>query len=167
MKAKIIVGLAVAAATVLAFVAIGAISSLTLRKPAPEVRFAALSGETFSTSELRGKVALVAFWATYCEPCVREMPALVETHRKFSARGYETVAVAVWRDDPRRVMEFGKVLPFKVALDASGATAMGFGKVRITPTVFLIDKEGRVLARYVGAPDWGRLHKLVERELGG
>ena len=130
------------------------------------MRFAALSGETFSTSELRGKVVLVTFWATYCKPCVREMPTIVETHRKFAARGYETVAVAVWRDDPRRVMEFSKALPFKVALDTSGTIAVEFGKVRITPTLFLIDKEGRVLARYVGAPDWERLHELVERELG-
>jgi peroxiredoxin len=166
MKAKIIVGLGALAAAALALAAIAAISGLTLRKPAPDVRFAALSGETFSTSDLRGKVVLVTFWATYCNPCMREMPKLVETHNRFAPRGYETVAVAVWRDDPRRVTQFSEALPFKVALDTSGTIALEFGKVRTTPTTFLLDKQGRVLARYVGAPDWARLHKLVERELG-
>ena len=166
MRAKIIAGLGALAAVVLAFAAIATISSFTLRKPAPDVRFAALSGETFSTTELRGKVVLVTFWATYCKPCLHEMPTVVETHRKFAPLGYETVAVAVSRDDPRRVAELGSALPFKVVLDGTGTLAAKFGRVRITPTTFLIDKKGRVLARYVGAPDWARLHQLVEQALG-
>jgi peroxiredoxin len=166
MKAKIIVGAATLALAAITLAAIAVIADFTLRTPAPDVRFAALSGETFSTSDLRGKVVLVTFWATYCNPCLREMPKLAETHKSFAPRGYETVAVAVWRDDPRRVREFARSLPFKVAVDRSGSIAVEFGNVRITPTLILIDKKGRILARYVGAPDWARVHKLVERELG-
>ena len=92
---------------------------------------------------------------------------MVETHRKFSARGYETIAVAVRRDDPDRVAQFTArhALPFKVALDSSGELAREFGKVRITPTTFLIGKNGKVLRRYVGEPDWTEFQRLVEREL--
>jgi peroxiredoxin len=167
MKAKIIVGLGALAAAIVALAAIGAVSSLTLRKPAPDVRFTALSGEALSTAELRGKVVLVNFWATYCPSCVQEMPRIVEAHRKFAPRGYETIAIAVRHDNPHRVAQFAasRSLPFKVALDSSGVLAKEFGNVRITPMSFLIDKQGRVLRRYIGEPDWTELHELVEREL--
>ena len=159
---KIIFGLALAAA-------IAAVSMLVLLPvpKAPEVRFAELSGESFSTSELRGKVVLVNFWATYCTSCMQEMPKIVETHNKFAARGFETVAVAVRQDHPGRVAEFAArgALPFRVALDSSGQVARGFGNVRITPTSFLIDKQGRMIRRYVGTPNWTEFHELVEREL--
>jgi peroxiredoxin len=166
MKAKIIVGLAVAA---YALVALAAAAAFVFLKPASvdNVRFSALSGETFSTSELRGKVVLVNFWATYCASCVSEMPKFVEAHKKFAARGYETVAVAVRQDDPGRVAQFAanRALPFKVALDSSGDAARHFGNVRLTPTSFLIDKQGRVLRRYVGEPNWAEFHQLVEKAL--
>src|SRR5512138_410097 len=89
--------------------------------PAPYVRFATLSGETVSTAELRGKVVLVNFWATWCADCVREIPKMVETWRKYAPRGYEMLAVAVQSDDPRQVAKFAKerALPFKVARDAN------------------------------------------------
>ena len=167
MKAKIIVGFGTIAAAAVLVAAISAISALTLFKPAPDVRFTALSGETFSTSELRGKVVLVNFWATYCASCVQEMPKIVDTHKKFAPRGYETVAVAVRHDNPHRVAQFAANhgLPFKVALDSSGQLAKEFGNVRVTPMSFLIDKQGRVLRRYVGEPNWTEFHELVEREL--
>lgn len=167
MKAKILVGLGAALLASVTIAAIAAVASFTLTRPAPEVQFKAISGETFSTSELRGKVVLVNFWATYCGPCMKDMPKVIDAHRKFSPRGYETIAVAVWRDDPDRVAQYTSkhALPFRVALDSSGELAREFGNVRITPTIFLIDKNGKVLRRYVGEPDWTELHKLAERAL--
>ena len=167
MKAKIIVGLGVGA---YALVVLAAVYAFVFLKPASvdEVRFSALSGGTFSTSELRGKVIAVNFWATYCGSCIAEMPKFVETHQKFSARGYETIALAVRQDNPERVAEFAasRALPFRMALDSSGAAARQFGNVRITPTTFLIDREGRVLRRYIGEPNWAEFHQLVEKALG-
>jgi peroxiredoxin len=167
MKAKLIIGLGAALLASIAIAAIAAVASLTLTRPAPEVKFSTLAGDTFSTSELRGKVVLVNFWATYCAECLKEMPKLVDAHRKFSPRGYETIAVAVRRDDPDRVARFAAkhALPFKVALDSSGELGREFGNVRITPMSFLIGKNGKILRRYVGAPDWAEFHQLVEREL--
>ncbi len=166
MRAKIIVGLAIGA---YALVVLAAVAAFVFLKPASvhEVRFSTLTGGTFSTAEMRGKVVLVNFWATYCGSCIAEMPKFVETHKKFAARGYDTIAVAVRQDSPQRVAEFAATnnLPFRIALDSSGAAARQFGNVRITPTTFLIDREGRVLRRYIGEPNWTEFHQLVEKAL--
>jgi peroxiredoxin len=134
---------------------------------APEARFATLAGETFSTSQLRGKVLIVSFWATDCPMCLAEMPKLVDLHRKYAARDFDTVAVAVKHDSPTRVADYTRRrgLPFNVALDRSGDIARIFGNIRITPTTIVLDKQGRVLKSYVGEPNWKELDRVVERAL--
>ena len=150
-------------------VAIIAAAALFFSRPAaaPEVRFATLAGESLATSDLRGKVVLVNFWATSCVTCVKEMPMLVETHRKFAPRGYATVAVAMSYDHPNFVAEYVQKnrLPFHVALDTSGEVAKGFGGVSLTPTTFILDRHGRIVKRYLGEPDEGDLHALLEKTL--
>jgi peroxiredoxin len=163
MKTGIIVGLT---ALVLG---IGASLALQTRETsAPEVRFATLSGDSFATSDLRGKVVLVNFWATSCVSCVQEMPKMIETYKKYAPRGYEMVAVAMSYDHPNQVAAFAKsrALPFKVALDTNGAIAKSFGDIRITPTTFLLDRKGRVLKQYLGEPDWAEFHGLLDKALG-
>jgi peroxiredoxin len=162
MKARII-----AVAATLAIAAWAAYVSLR-PAPAPHVRFATLAGESVSTDELRGKVVLVNFWATWCASCLVEMPNLVDTHRKYVSRGYETVAIAVQKDDPTLVAQFAarRSLPFTVALDTTGEVAAGFDVPRVTPVSYLIDRHGRVLKRYVGEPDWAELHAAIEEALG-
>jgi peroxiredoxin len=140
---------------------------MTGAKPAPQVTFNTLGGKSFDTAALKGKVVLVNFWATSCVTCVAEMPSIAQTHQKFAAKGYETLAVAMQYDPPNYVLRFAKekALPFDIALDTSGAVAKGFGDVRMTPTTFLIDKQGRIIKQYLGTPDFAELHALVEREL--
>lgn len=142
---------------------------LTGGREAPKATFTLLSGETLALESLKGKVVLVNFWATSCPGCIREMPKLVETHDKYRAKGYETVAVAMSYDPPEYVRAFADKnrLPFKVALDADGGNAKAFGEVRLTPTSFLLDKEGRVVRRILGEPDFAKLHQLIEEKLGG
>ena len=154
--------LAVLAATV--FAACGASFE---KKAAPTVTFVAITGETIPISALRGKVLLVNFWATDCPICLKEMPQLIETHRKFQARGYETVAVAMWYDPPIRVKQFSeqRALPFKVTFDPVGEHAKVFGDVTLTPTTFVIDKRGTIVSRIVGEPDFAKLHALIEEQL--
>ena len=137
------------------------------RESAPESNFVLLDGSRASTTDLRGKVTLVNFWATTCVTCVKEMPALVATHQKFAERGYETVAVAMAYDPPHWVLNFAQTrqLPFKVAIDNTGEIAKAWGDVKLTPTTYLLDKEGRIVKRYVGEPEMGALHQLIEELL--
>lgn len=138
------------------------------RDVAPESTFVLLDGSKTTTSQLKGKVTLVNFWATSCVSCVKEMPALIDTHNKFQARGYETVAVAMSYDEPRFVVNFAqsRQLPFKVAIDNTGEIAQSWGDVKLTPTTYLLDKQGKIVKRFVGEPDMGALHQLIEQLLG-
>ncbi len=134
---------------------------------APEFSYTLLDGRKASSSELRGKVVLINFWATSCTTCVAEMPQLIATHEKFKARGFETLAVAMSYDPPAFVANFAESrrLPFGVVIDNTGAIASGFGDVRLTPTTFVLDKRGAIVKRYVGAPDFEALHRQLDQLL--
>lgn len=134
---------------------------------APASQFLLLDGSTLSSQDLLGKVTLVNFWATTCVTCVKEMPGLVATHQRFHQRGYETIAVAMSYDQPSWVANFAssRQLPFKVALDHTGVLAQQWGDVRLTPTTFLLDKQGNIVKRYLGEPDFDALHRLIEQLL--
>lgn len=131
---------------------------------APSSNFVLLDGSTTTTADLKGKVTLVNFWATTCVTCVKEMPSLVSTHQKYKDKGYETIAVAMSYDQPTWVANYAqsRQLPFKVALDNTGELAKNWGDVKLTPTTYLVDKQGRIVKRFVGEPDFGALHNLIE-----
>jgi len=141
--------------------------SLLKPEPAPTATFNTLNGEQLTTESLRGKVVLVNFWATSCGSCIAEMPQMVGTFNKYRERGFELVAVAMSYDPPQYVQNYTETrqLPFTVALDANGSNAKAFGDVQLTPTAFLIDKDGNILKRFVGIPDEAGLHKLIEKAL--
>ncbi|MBT9528351.1 MAG: TlpA family protein disulfide reductase [Rhizobacter sp.] len=134
---------------------------------APDATFTRMDGTPAHVSQLRGKVVLVNFWATTCTICVKEMPQLVATHHKFSARGFETLAVAMSYDPPASVVNFteSRRLPFTVVIDNTGSVARSFGDVKLTPTTVLINKHGEIVKRYVGEPDFAALNRLIDRLL--
>ena len=151
--------------------AIGATAYLALNRhsSAPDVTFLGLNGEKITPASLRGKVVMVNFWATSCTTCVGEMPKMVETYNKYKSQGLEFVAVAMSYDPPNYVLNYAQTrqLPFKVALDVSGDAAKAYGNVAMTPTTFVIDKDGKIIKRYVGEPEFASLHKLLEKALQG
>lgn len=134
----------------------------------PAFQYTLLDGVQRHSDGLRGKVVLVNFWATTCAVCLREMPRFVATHRQFNTRGLETLAVSMRYDPPARVASYAqaKALPFGVAIDNTGAIEQAFGGVRGTPTTLLMDREGRVIWRHEGEPDFDALHVRLESLLG-
>jgi peroxiredoxin len=134
---------------------------------APESIFVLLDGSKITSKQLHGKVALVNFWATSCTTCVAEMPELVATYNKFKDRGYVTLAVAMSYDPPSYVVNFAqsRQLPFGVAIDNTGTVAREWGDIQLTPTTFLVNKQGEIVKRFVGTPDFAELHKLIEKLL--
>ncbi|TSE19390.1 Thiol-disulfide oxidoreductase ResA [Tepidimonas alkaliphilus] len=146
----------------------GALTGCAGAERAPASTFHLLDGRTLTMAELQGKVLLVNFWATTCASCVKEMPQLVQTHQRFAARGFETVAVAMSYDPPEWVANFTRTrqLPFQVALDRDGELARAWGDVKLTPTTFIVDRQGRIVKRYVGPPDFDALASLLDKLLG-
>ena len=129
---------------------------------------AALSqGRPVSLDALRGKVVLVNFWSTTCPACAREMPGMAETYRRYQDRGFEIVAVAMSYDPPNYVAQFAQTrqLPFPVALDIDGGHARAFDNVQLTPTSFLIGRDGRILDKTQGELDFPRLNALLDKAL--
>jgi len=157
------------AAVVLALAGVGYASLGSSGTAAPEVTYIALDGQKITSQSLRGKVVMVNFWATSCTTCVKEMPQMVDTYNKFKDQGLEFVAVAMNYDPPNYVLNFTETrkLPFKVALDTTGELAKAFGDVAMTPTTFVIDKQGKIIKRYLGEPEFGALHALLKKELAG
>lgn len=147
--------------------AVLALTGCAAREDAPASTFVLLDGTTTTTADFKGKVTLVNFWATTCVTCVKEMPSLVNTHNKYKGQGYDTVAVAMSYDPPAWVLNFTQTrqLPFKVAFDNTGELAKSWGDVRLTPTTYLLDKQGRIVKRFVGEPDFTALHSLIEELL--
>ncbi len=134
---------------------------------APASTFVLLDGSKHSTADMKGKVTLVNFWATSCTTCVAEMPKIVATYDKYHGQGFDTLAVAMSYDPPAYVVNFAesRQLPFKIAIDNTGSVANAWGKVELTPTTYLVDKQGQIVKRYVGEPDFAELHQLIERLL--
>lgn len=134
---------------------------------APDSTFVLLDGSKKTTAEMKGKVTLVNFWATSCVTCVAEMPRIIDTHNKYQAQGYDTLAVAMSYDPPSYVVNYAETrkLPFKVAIDNTGKIAQAWGDVQLTPTTFVVNKRGEIVKRYVGEPNFGELHQLIEKLL--
>ena len=134
---------------------------------APESTFVLLDGSKKTTADLKGKVTLVNFWATSCVTCVAEMPKVISTYNKYKERGYDTLAVAMSYDPPSYVVNYTETrkLPFKVAIDNTGAVAKAWGDVQLTPTTYLVNKRGEIVKQYVGEPDFAALHQLIEKLL--
>ena len=141
--------------------------ALTEKPAAPASTFTTLEGKSITLNDLRGKIVLVNFWATSCPGCVKEMPDLVETYKQYKGRGFEIVAVAMSYDPPNYVANFAKTrqLPFPVALDVNGEHAHAFGDVQLTPTSFIIGKDGSILEQKLGELDFVKLKALLDREL--
>ncbi|MFJ3045895.1 peroxiredoxin family protein [Herbaspirillum chlorophenolicum] len=157
-----IAGLAVVAA-----IAAFAYFKVNAGNAAPDVTFTRLDGQQVALKDLRGKVVMVNFWATSCTTCIGEMPQMIETYNKFKDKGLDFVAVAMSYDPPNYVLNYTETrkLPFQVALDTQDKLAQAFGDVKLTPTTFVIGKDGNIIKRYVGEPQFSELHQLLEKAL--
>jgi thiol-disulfide isomerase/thioredoxin len=135
---------------------------------APEVSFRTLSGDALMLGNIN-KPLLVSFWSTSCGICLEELPAMVELYKDYAASGFELIAVAMPYDPPNRVLELSEAheLPFPVAIDVDGQVLAAFEPVAGTPTNFLLDSNGQVVAKNVGALDFTKLRGQLDGMLPG
>jgi cytochrome c biogenesis protein CcmG/thiol:disulfide interchange protein DsbE len=119
---------------------------------APDFTLPALDGKTVALHDLRGKVVLLNFWATWCAPCKAEMPAMQRVYADEKGRGLVVLAVTV-ETNPATVTSFVQRydLGFAILLD-SGAQVSRLYRIQGTPTSFFIDRHGVIRSVVVGGP---------------
>ena len=92
---------------------------------------------------------------------------MIQTYQRFRSKDFDFIAVAMSYDPAHYVADYSRTrhLPFQVALDKGGQVARAFYDVRMTPTTFLVDKQGHVVKRILGRPDFATLDDLIRDEL--
>jgi thiol-disulfide isomerase/thioredoxin len=122
--------------------------------PAPALSLKDLEGTAQALQAYRGKVVVLNFWATWCEPCRDEMPSFNKLKRTFEGKPVVVLAVNVGEGEGR-IAEFLRKVPveFPVLLDRDAAASKAW-KVRLMPTTFILGRDGRVRYSYAGERDW-------------
>jgi peroxiredoxin len=122
---------------------------------APEFQLPSLDGRTVNLSSYRGKVVMVHFWATWCPPCVEEIPTLERLHRAYFGRDLEILAVSVDEGGAGAVGQFMQKNRFAlpVLLNSDQSVSRAYGTFKF-PETYLVDREGVVRRKIIGAADW-------------
>ena len=131
-----------------------------------------LDGKNWRLSELRGKVVLINFWATWCPPCRKELPSLERLWRLLGSKNFVVLAIDVGEDADTVFAFTGMLEPaptFPILLDRDSAV-LGNWPVKGLPTTFVVDKKGRIVNRAVGGREFDspelveQLRDLLRRE---
>lgn len=122
---------------------------------APRFSLRNLQGNIEGLDDHLGKVIIINFWATWCTPCVKEMPSFENLHRRFRAKGLTILAVSLDKGVSSKVQEFVDryKLSFPVLLDTDGVAEKLYPSFTI-PFTYVVNKQGRVVARVDGGKNW-------------
>ncbi|HXE75786.1 MAG TPA: cytochrome c biogenesis protein CcdA [Candidatus Xenobia bacterium] len=133
-------------------------------KAAPDTAFQRPDGSSFHLSELRGKVVVVNFWATWCLPCRLEIPHFNKVAREYEARGVTFVGVSVDEGGWDDINKFMQEVPieYTVVLDKEQRADSDFGPLPGLPVTVFIDREGRIVHRSLGITDIDELRQTIE-----
>ena len=122
----------------------------------PDIKFADAEGNIHKLSDYKGKVVLVNFWSTWCDPCVHEMPALAELAGFMMGKDFELLPISIDSKGKKIVQKFyeeGKLKGLPILTDEKGLVFQQL-KLQALPTSLLIDRHGRLIAKIMGEIDW-------------
>ena len=144
-------------------------------KPAPEVTFKDLDGKAGTLDQYKGKVVLVNFWATWCDPCYVEIPWLIEMQQKYEAKGFTVLGISMDEEGKTAVAPFlakerfsvnGQKLPMNYPIViGSDEVADKFGGLLGYPTSFLISRDGKIVKKVQGLVSYDEIAKAIEAQL--
>lgn len=131
-------------------------TSATSRIPAEPFSLNRLEGTTVALDDFKGQVLLVNFWATWCPPCVHELPSMQTLHDTFHDQSFEILAMNMGerpKDIENFLSSFSTSIGFPILLNADLNVAKKWN-VRAMPTSVVIDKQGNIVETFVGPKDW-------------
>jgi len=134
-----------------------------LPRPAPSFAIKNLTGETVALENYRGKVVLLDFWATWCKPCVKSMPALQKLHEQFAAREFSVLGIAIDEKGRKVVEPFIKKhkITYPILLDAEENPAWETYKVKVIPAMFLVNQQGQIVKQWIGEAEMKEVENAV------
>lgn len=139
----------------------GQTGSFLLNRPAPDFEAKTLDGERVRLSELKDRTVLLNFWASWCGPCRRELPSIVKLHEEFKDKGL--VILGVNDEDKGTAKSFaGKMGLTFPTIDDSRQKLHRDYRVNSIPTIFLIDREGKIVRFLKGSRDEDSLRKVLQ-----
>jgi len=144
-------------------------------KPAPDVTLKDLDGKDLSLAQYKGKVVLVNFWATWCEPCQVEIPWLIEMQQKYSAKGFTVLGIAMdeegasvvtpWVNKERFEVNGSKSQMNYPIVIGNDSAADKFGGLLGYPTSILVTRDGKIVKRITGLISYEEISKSIESQL--
>lgn len=129
---------------------------------APQFSIVTESGKALSPQDFGGKLLVVNFWATWCPPCVQEMPSLNEFHRTLKDSGVVVLAISLDKNEAaykRFIQQFG--LDFEIGRDPNADISAAFGTAQY-PETYVINAKGQVLEKFIGEENWAD-PRLIQR----
>lgn len=117
---------------------------------APDFTLKTIDDQEINLSQLKGKVVLLDFWATWCGPCRESIPHLVHLYKTYRGNGFEMIGISLDKGDPQVVRNFAKSMDIPYPIVIAPENVIRNYKVTKIPTSFLIDKEGRIRESIIG-----------------
>jgi peroxiredoxin/YHS domain-containing protein len=137
-----------------------------LPRSAPELNATGLDGKKVALADLKGKVVLIDFWATWCKPCVKSMPAVDKIYAARKDQGFVALGLSI-DEDTKKVAPFLKKKPvsYPILLDAAKEPTWAAYRVKAVPAMFLVDRSGQIVAQWTGEPKMAEVEKAIDAAL--
>lgn len=136
-------------------------------RPAPDLELTTMDGQTMNLANQNGKVVLVNFWATWCAPCRREIPDLIDLYANLKSDGLVIIGIAVDQEGAEVVEPFVKEqeVNYPIVLDPDQSTESHFDAMYGLPTTYVVNPDGQIVQRILGVFPIEKMRPRLEEML--